>query len=238
MAFEPTSTPYRCAVYFVPAPESLWWHAGSTWLGRCAASGDRTPALDIDGVDSLVLEACTAEPRRYGWHATLKAPFILAADQTMDTLCARVREVAASFQAFDLPALRVSAQGDFLALRPVGDVTRIHAVAAACVTRLQALSAPLSAAELSRRRLAPLTPEQDRLLLEWGYPWVLSHFQFHMSLTGRLNALRPAERAALMQAAQVHFESLPVCRFSHLALFTESLPGSDFKLLEHMALQA
>jgi putative phosphonate metabolism protein len=237
MNSERHSTPYRCAVYFVPEVHSDWWQAGSHWLGRCAASGASYAPPDIHGVTPDEFQACTADPRRYGWHATLKAPFTLAKGQSLDALRTAMRELAGSLSAFDLPPLRVSTLGQFLALRPDGDSAHIHTTAAACVTRLHPLAQPLSEAELTRRRQARLTPEQDRLLLEWGYPWVLQYFQFHLSLTGPLDAVSPDVQTALVQAAQARFESLPVCRFSHIALFVEPQAGADFECVEQMALR-
>lgn len=237
MNSEQHSTPYRCAVYFVPEVHSGWWQAGSHWLGRCAASGASYAPPDIHGVTSGEFQSCTADPRRYGWHATLKAPFTLAPEQSLDTLRTAMRELADSLPAFDLPPLRVSTVERFLALRPDGDTTQINATAAACVKRLHCMAMPLNEAELARRRKARLTPEQDRLLLAWGYPWVLENFQFHLSLTGPLDAVSPDVQTALVQAAQAHFESLPPCRFAHIALFVEPHASADFELIEQMELR-
>ncbi len=229
--------PYRCAVYFVPEVHSDWWQAGSHWLGRCAATGATYAVPDIAGVDPAQLQTLTADPRRYGWHATLKAPFSLATGQSLAALRSAMQTLASQWPAFDLPPLQVSEQGGFLALRPQGDVAQLNATAAACVQQLHPLAQPLPDTELARRRQAPLTPEQDRLLLAWGYPWVLDHFQFHLSLTGPLRSCTPAIRAALFQAAQARFETLPVCRFTQIALFIEPVRGADFELLETMDLQ-
>jgi putative phosphonate metabolism protein len=237
MNFEPHSTPYRCAVYFVPAVHSDWWQAGSQWLGRCAASGQTYAPPDIPGLGSAQFQALTADPRRYGWHATLKAPFTLASGQSLDSLRTAMRELADNLAAFDLPPLRVSTLGEFLALRPDGDTAHINATAAACVTRLHPLAKPLNEAELARRRKSPLTPEQDRLLLEWGYPWVLDHFQFHLSLTGPLDAVSPDIQTALVQAARARFESLSRCRFANIALFVEPRTGANFELIEQLELR-
>lgn len=228
--------PYRCAVYFVPELHSDWWQAGSQWLVRCAASGAAYAPPDIPGVTPSEFQALTAEPRRYGWHATLKAPFTLAAEQSLDALRTAMRSLASRWSAFDLPPLRVSDLGGFLALRPEGNLIRLNETAAACVQELHPLAQPLTDAELARRRQAPLTPEQDSLLLAWGYPWVLDHFQFHLSLTGPLGKCSPEVKAALLQAAKTRFETLPVCRFEHIALFIEPHAGADFELLDTMNL--
>jgi hypothetical protein len=228
--------PHRCAVYFVPEVHGDWWQAGSQWLGRCAASGATYALPEIAGVTSAEFQALTADPRRYGWHATLKAPFTLAAGQSLDTLRSAMQALANRLPAFDLPPLRVSDQGGFLALRPVGGLAALNATAAACVQELHTLAQPLSDAELARRRLAPLTPEQDRLLVAWGYPWVFQHFQFHLSLTGSLGQCSPEVKAALRQAAEARFETLPVCRFAQIALFIEPERGADFELINTLDL--
>jgi hypothetical protein len=215
-----------------------WWHAGSQWLGRCAASGVTYPPPVIDGVDATVFQACTAAPRRYGWHATLKAPFRLAAGQSLLTVQSALRDLAHRLPAFDMPPLQVTRMGSFLALVPQGDLSQIQATAAACVTELHPLAEALSVADLARRRKTRLTPEQDRLLLAWGYPWVLDEFRFHMSLTGPLNDLSPDAQNAVQAAASAHFEVLPTCRFGHLALFVEPQAGASFELVDTMALSA
>jgi putative phosphonate metabolism protein len=224
--------PYRCAVYFVPDVHGDWWQAGSQWLGRCAAGGAVYPPPHIPGVTPNEFQTLTEDPRRYGWHATLKAPFTLAAGQSLDDLRSAMRALASRWPAFDLPPLRVSDLGGFLALRPEGELAQLNAMAAACVQELHPLAKPLTDAELARRRQALLTPEQDRLMLAWGYPWVLEHFQFHLSLSGPLGKCAPEVKAALLQAAQARFETLPMCRFAHIALFTEPQAGADFELLE------
>lgn len=230
------TTPYRCAVYFVPALHSDWWQAGSHWLGRCAATGQLLTQPALEGLAAAEFAACTAEPRRYGWHATLKAPFRLAPDVDVPMLLTALRELAGTLPAFVMPPLRVSTLGGFLALRPKGDLTLIQAAAAACVQRLHHLAMPLDEAELARRRRVPLTPAQDALLCEWGYPWVLDHFQFHLSLTGPLNNLPDDVRLALVQAAEARFHALPALHFGQIAVFAEAEKGADFQLIDHVEL--
>ena len=62
----------RFAVYFAPEPSSLLHRLGSQWLGRDAFSGGS--CIQPGPAD---LAEMTAEPRRYGFHATLKPPFAL-----------------------------------------------------------------------------------------------------------------------------------------------------------------
>ncbi len=233
----PSPAPYRCAVYFAPAVDSPWWAAGSQWLGRCAQAGVALPQPAIDGVDPALLRDLTAEPRRYGWHATLKAPFQLAPGCGLEDLRDALHALCGDFPRFTLPPLEARRMDRFIALRTAGPNEALQSLAAACVTRLQPLARPLSPPELARRRQAPLTPDQDALLVRWGYPWVLDHFRFHLSLTGDIASQSPATQAALLQAAQARFGALPACEFGQLSLFVEPEKGADFVLLEQMELR-
>lgn len=231
------AVPYRCAIYFAPDPNNPWGKAGSQWLGRCATTQQRLPLPSIQGLAHDVQTALTDDPRRYGWHATLKAPFALAPGQDIHTVLAAMQRLASEFSAFELPPLEVDRSGHFLALRPQGECAPLQAVAAACVTRLHRLALPLGESELARRRRALLTPEQDALLCQWGYPWVLDHFHFHFSLTNSLEGVDPSVRVTLAEAANAHFASLGPCRFDRLALFVEPEKGADFQLADFVSLQ-
>jgi len=95
---------------------------------------------------------------------------------------------------------------------------------------------PLAQAELDRRRRTPLTPRQDHLLLEWGYPFVLDEYRFHLSLTGSLDGLSDASIQALEAGARHWFGALPPLDFCTIAVFAEPSPGANFLLIEHFAL--
>jgi hypothetical protein len=232
------TTPYRCAVFFVPNMQSIWWQAGCHWLGRCALTNQPATQPTLAGISQANQWALTADPRRYGWHATLKAPFKILPGETITSVVSALRALAKTLPAFDLPALQVSQQDGYLSLRPEGDLSHINRTAASCVMSIHHLAAPLDNADLERRRQAPLTPMQDQLLMAWGYPYVLEAFQFHMSLTGRLEGLSDKVIATWHHAAQTHFENLGVCRFDQLALFIEPERGADFRLIEVVELAA
>ena len=228
---------HRHAVYFAHRPNSAWWEAGCAWLGRDAASGAALPQPPVPGLAAAEQQALTAAPRRYGWHATLKAPFALTAGAAPATLRERTRLLCGTLAPFTLPPLQVAlVDDDFLALVPEGDTAAIDALARACVTGLHDLAAPLPTAELQRRRAAGLSPEEDALLLRWGYPFVLERFRFHLSLTGSLRQADTATVSALRRAAERWFADLPPTRVNAVALFSEPAPGADFALVEHIAL--
>lgn len=231
------ATAHRYAVYYAPSPGTLGWLAGSHWLGRCAAQLQPLPQLDIHGVAPADLQRLTAAPRRYGWHGTLKAPFALAPGTGWMALHHAVEALASSLKRFTLPPLQVERIDDFLALVPMPSHAanaELQAVAAACVTQLQPLAAPLDDAALARRRAAGLTPRQDELLQRWGYPFVLEEFRFHMSLTGDVGQVDARTADLVLDAAQQFFSDLPTLQFNSLAIFAEPTPGADFVLLDQL----
>jgi len=207
----------RHAIYFAPAPGPLA-RFGAAWLGWDAEAGaeaEEPPSL----LSALTARraAITAEPRRYGFHATLKPPFRLAAGETVAALDGAVAALAAARPGVALP-LRVAAVGRFVALAPDGEAPALAALAADCVTGLDGFRAPLSAEERGRREAAGLDAVGEAYLARWGYPYVLDRFRFHMTLTGPLGDDREAVRAALAAAmAPLLAEPLAVdaiCRFS------------------------
>jgi Protein of unknown function (DUF1045) len=226
---------YRYAVYFTPRANTQWALAGSRWLGRCIFSGKVFEAPVVEGVTANEFKDAIQEPRRYGWHATLKAPFRLATNQQFASEAALVdamKDLVSSMQSFTLPPLRVGMMRNFVALRADGDQKRINAVARTCVTNLHYLVQGLDEQALVRRRKANLSPEQDRMLVQWGYPWVLEEFQFHLSLSGPVDGLNLETRAALLNAAQQHFAIEEDCRFDQISLFCERSPNAPFELIE------
>jgi hypothetical protein len=232
-----TENAYRYAIYYAPEASSAWWAAGSHWLGRCALTGRKLAQAVIEGVAPEHFHTYTQDPRRYGWHATLKAPFALASGESLSSLITGLRTIASQHSAFAMPRLQVSTDGGFLALRPTVHDPRIHSTADACVTGLQALTQPLTAEDLIRRRQKRLTTRQERYLQEWSYPWVLDEFKFHMSLTGPLRNIPTAELTALVSAAQDLFDALPACRFTHLSVFAEPQVGDNFVWVDNVALR-
>lgn len=225
-----TGMPNRYAVYFSPRRHTPWALAGASWLGR-SVDGDPVLRQRVPAGWSLAeFAAATAEPRRYGWHATLKAPFHLVRSETRERLFDAVRNLAAQTPAFPLPPMIPERLGNFLALRPASPCPRLQALATACVTGLQPFAAPLDEAELARRRRAGLSPRQEAALRSWGYPFVLEDFRFHMTLTGNLAALPAARVRELLDHARRHFGDLPqpmeVCA---LSVFTESRAGAPLR---------
>jgi putative phosphonate metabolism protein len=227
---------HRYAIYYAPQVDSVEWVLASQWLGRCAVDGESRIQPTLPGIPSQQFAALTAAPRRYGWHATLKAPFTLMSGTTELELYAGIEALASSLEAFERPKLAVTILDNFLALVPADESGPLNALADTCVTKLHHFAQPLNERELARRRAAGLTARQNELLQAWGYPFVLDEFRFHCSLTGRLEDLMQDQLATLQAAATSRFADLPVDKVNSIALFCEPTPGADFRLLQHFPL--
>jgi len=227
----------RYALYYSPDPHSDWGGFGSHWVGRCAGDGMARPQPQVRGVDAAEFARLTAAPRRYGFHATLSAPFHLAPGTTREGLVEALQVRLANEQAFDLPVLEATRLDDFIALVPRQADPRIDAIAAICVREFDAWRAPLSEADLTRRRAAGLDAVEDALLVRWGYPWVLERFRPHLSLTGALPAGDARHAQHIIAAAQGLMPKTPA-RFDAVSVFEEAAPGHDMRILARVALAA
>lgn len=175
----------RYAIYYTPGQDTALWQVVSSWFGRDSlADRPRNRPIGLT-LTPEEIEAATAGPSRYGFHATLGAPFELSTGSTPSQLIDAVARFARQRTAFRV-RLEVERMDDFLALIPVAHDQRLNDLAAACVRGFDRFRAPLNQADLARRLRPDLSKRQLALLLRWGYPWVLQEFRFHMSLTASL----------------------------------------------------
>ena len=174
----------RYAIFYTPAPGSDLAVFGARWLGWDSAKGRTVAHPFAHGLD---VQTITKTPRRYGFHATLKAPFHPAAGLIESDLIACVTDFAAAARVAPLNGLVQGYRSGFVALRPAGDTSEINTLAETIVRELDMMRAPLSEADIARRRRAGLTAKQDAQMLDWGYPYIFDDFQFHMTLSGPLD---------------------------------------------------
>lgn len=134
----------------------------------------------------LPREDITETPRKYGFHGTVKPPFRLAKGRTEAGLRSALADFAANTAPVALEGLELAQLGRFLALVPEGPTDALSALASETVRQFDGFRAPLNEVELARRRQSGLTPRQETLLQEWGYPYVMEEFRFHLTLTGKM----------------------------------------------------
>jgi|HubBroStandDraft_6_1064221.scaffolds.fasta_scaffold161858_2 putative phosphonate metabolism protein len=227
-----TDAQARYAIYFVPAANCDLYRFGSAMLGYDCYSGEDVPTPADAGIDAESWRRLTEEPRRYGFHATLKAPFRLAPG------CSEA-ELVQAFFAFAQrertptridPDIRLL--GTFTAIVPCEPSAPLAALAERCTTELDPFRAAMPAAE-RERRAAGLSARQVHHLDRWGYPYVFEDFRFHMTLTGRLP---PAQQDAVLALLRRHFARScgdhPIA-IDRLGLFKQEHADARFRVLHH-----
>lgn len=223
----------RYAIYFAPERVSPWWQIGCRWLGRDPEGEDPCSVPSIFGIPASLQATLTHSARRYGFHATLKAPFRLARGFDEIHLLQMAQAFARHQSPIEVRQPEVQTLGAFLALQPAAAQDEINALAMRCVSYFDLLRAPLSSEELARRRHAELSPRQQALLLRWGYPFTEEAFRFHMTLSDSLTDVDAGTVATLRAAAKASFAGAihtPLI-IDGLAIFREAAPGDDFELI-------
>lgn len=226
----------RYAIYFAPPPESALWRAGTAWLGRDPETGELFDTPAVSGYTSAQLAGSCAAARRYGFHATLKAPFTLASGATRATLEQALRDFCRARAPVSLPPLEIAVLGGFIALMLRDECAALRELAFDCVRTFEPLRAPATPEELRRRRAAGLDAIEERNLVRYGYPYVGDAYRFHMTLTDRLE---DTARARLLPALRQWFApvlALPVV-LGDLALFEEPAADAPLRLLCRVPLE-
>jgi hypothetical protein len=194
----------RYAIYYLPESGAFAQAAGA-WLGWDLARGQAVAQPQYDLPRPLAM--ITAAPRKYGFHGTIKPPFRLIDGACFADLAAATKQLAERLRPVNCAALKIVEIGSFLALVPQGDTADLQDLAAEIVRGLDPLRAALTDAEVAKRRPDRLSPRQRELLEDYGYPFVMEEFKFHLTLSGRLAV---GESEAISAAA-----TFPACFHSH-----------------------
>lgn len=226
----------RIAIYFAPEAREPLWRFGSELLGYDAATGAQTgfPRPMPWGHDTW--RDWTADPRAYGFHATLKPPFRLCEGIGWSEIERLATSLAARQAVVAVPRLVVRLIGSFAALVPAERSAELDELAAASVQEFESVRAALTETERARRLRSPLSDRQIELLARYGYPYVLDQFRFHMTLTGAL----PPDRAEEVRAwIERRYEALkPGLTVNALSVFIQDRPSSSFRIVRRYPLTA
>ena len=225
----------RYAVYCTPPPFSRLAAFGASILGYDCYQRTDVPHARLNGIDPVVLGLLTVAPRRYGFHATVVAPFALNRSGQPDL----VEEIAAftrEHHPIMLGPLRVGTFGRFVVLEPAGNQAAVARLAASCVKAFDRHRAPLSSSDRERRALGGLTPRQIELMDRWGYPYVLDQYRFHMTLAGpipdgQMEQITAALSEAFAPMAGDHFE------IDALSLMHQADQSERFRVIDRYRLR-
>ncbi|HHZ09441.1 MAG TPA: DUF1045 domain-containing protein [Rhizobiales bacterium] len=226
----------RHAIYFTPDRDHPLTRVAAAWLGRDAFTGATMTPPSLASLSPAEIAFHTAAARRYGFHATIKAPFRLAGGETTASLVDALEAFARETAPVVVPRLVIGQIDGFFALLPSGGFAELKDFAASVVTTFDRFRAPITEAEIERRNPETLSAEQFRNLCRWGYPYVFDAFRFHMTLSGRVSGGDvPRVRAALEEVFEPVL-SEPVV-IDGLAVFVEPEAGGPFTILSRHALQ-
>jgi hypothetical protein len=227
----------RYAVYFVPAAESNLYRCGSAILGYDCHTGVDAALPDELAPDAAAWHRLTEEPRRYGFHATLKAPFHLSPACTE----AQLESAFISFVGLGHHVARIAPEvrmlDGFVAVVPREPSPQVSALADRCTMLFDAFRAPMSARERARRVAANLSQSQMHNLERWGYPYLFKDFRFHMTLTGRVPAERRDEVLATLRGIFARMCGDRPIAIDHLALLRQDNEMARFRVICHAALK-
>lgn len=222
----------RYAIYFTPPKESPLTRLAASWLGRDPFTGGATTPSTASALAPAEIAFHTAAARRYGFHATLKAPFHLKEGESDAALIKAVADFASGMEPFAIPRLAIGQLDGFFALLPVTPVTGLNRLADDVVTAFDRFRSPLSDAEIERRNPDALSAEEFRNLHRWGYPYVFEAFRFHMTLTGRVGGGEAKRVRAALEEVFGSVLATPVM-VEGIALFVEPEPGAPFTIYSY-----
>ncbi|HEY4407330.1 MAG TPA: DUF1045 domain-containing protein [Xanthobacteraceae bacterium] len=227
----------RFAIYFVPAAETALYRFGAAVLGYDCYTGETTARPRDAGLTEAEWAALTAEPRTYGFHATLKAPFRLRDEFDQSDLLAETKSLASSIAAIPTFEPAVGLIGGFVAILPRTTSPALDRLAADCVTGFERFRSPLTAPERARRLAAGLSPRQTANLERFGYPYVFDDFRFHMTLAGQIEPDRRAAIHLLLQNEFVRLHGLRPVQIDQLALVRQDHPDEAFRVIGRASLR-
>jgi putative phosphonate metabolism protein len=226
----------RYAIYYAPQSGSALDRFGAHLLGYDAYAGKEVSFPDGVALGVPDWRELTGDPRKYGFHATLKAPISLADGKAEAELLAACAAFAGTHRPVPVITPTVNAISEFIAIVPAELSAELEALAADCVREFDSFRAPLTAEGRARRDPSKLTPRQCDYLDRWGYPYVMEEFRFHMTLTGRLPAKR---RETIVAMLRERFAALKMTALSidRIALFRQASPSARFEIIGHWPLR-
>ncbi len=226
----------RYAIYFVPAADSKLYRYGSAILGYDCYTGASVDFPAEFGNGAVNWNELTTPPRRYGFHATLKAPFHPSPSCTERQLVNALQNFGGLGHAVRSFAPTVRLLDGFFAVVPRQAATALDALAASCTTLFDAYRAPMSPQQRAQRIALGLSRSQIENLDRWGSPYVLAEFRFHLTLTGRV---APSRRKAIIATLLDTFHRMGVERsiaVDRLALVRQETPDATFRVVSECRL--
>jgi hypothetical protein len=209
----------RYAIYWMPPVSSPMEQFARRWFG----------GEDSFGLEPGLAARAVKTPKRYGVHATLKAPFRLMPGMLPEDLSAELERFCARRRRIVTAPLALERFPSYLALCPSGRRAELEWLASECVVHFDRFRAPLNGGDRDRR-MGELGPREQAHFEQFGYPYVFDRFYFHISLAG---PLEPRELDSVSAALRPHLADCARADFviSELCLCGDPGDGRDFEVI-------
>ena len=227
------NTPFfRYAVYFSPRRDEPLAEFGRRWFGF----DTETRAPVAEDLRWPIPTGLLRTPKRYGFHATLKAPFRLREGRGERELMEAVEALAAEHAPLSLGLLVPKELGSFITLQQSLPNPAVDELAFTVVRDLDLFRQPLTEEEQDRIFGKGISRQQKANVFTWGYPYVGDDYIFHMTLT---SIMAPHEiapwKAKVLEWGMDHLSEPVVLR--DLCVFAQPSEEEPFRLIERFALK-
>lgn len=237
-SFDMNSRP-RYAIYFAPNERTPLGRFGCHWLGRSAAELDSHPVDLPENLEQHKHQQLIEAPKHYGFHGTLKAPFELNTAYTSNDLDEALQNFAQKFPSFTIDRLKLQTIASFIALTPEEqseNLSLLQSLHEELTENIDYLRAPLSDYDKNRFMARDLSTKLKENLLNFGYPFVLESFKFHLTLTSSLKKDDISSYFELLDRLTTHFRDDGFfC--DRISLFRQETRTSPFLLTNEYMLQ-
>ena len=221
----------RVAIYFLPKKNSSLENFGKNLLGRDInkkkkISLTRRQKYFISRGFTFFdeLKDYCEQPAKYGFHATLKAPFRLKRNVKTKNFYDVISHIAAQHSRFKIKGLKIVYSKKFTFITSRKPNKLLRNLENDLVKHLDTFRAELNKTEIKKRIPDSLTFKQNKYLKEWGYPFVFDQFKFHMTLMNQNNN-KLSNKQKLELEKLIYKISNNVIEFNEISLLGENKNG-------------
>lgn len=193
----------RVALYFLPTAQTA--RRGAQWLGHdiLAQPSDPRPLPTNQPNEIKRPSHWVKTSQKYGFHATLKAPFRLHPNYSLDELKKTLTMFCAGRPSVHIGKMEIAPLGRFLTLRPQSQTPELTELASEIVRHFDPFRAEMTDEERMAWHKKVRTPAALKNALTWGYAHIFDQFRFHLTLTDPLSG---TEALQARKTATEHFK--------------------------------
>ena len=183
----------RFAIYYAPTKGSGLEEFGKQWFGwdpldaKFINKKQRINYLNRFGIKNLKnIDKNVLIAKKYGFHGTLIPPFKLNKNYSTNTLFKKTEDIAKKFKKFKFYKFKLKIINNFYAFIQNKKNSDINKLSNRLVKELFKFRSPLTKKEIDKRNPSKLSKLQLNILYKWGYPYLMTEFNFHMTLASEV----------------------------------------------------